>query len=121
MFDYLDRYYLKNGAERCLNLTETALSQFKEKIFKPRINELRSAILEEIQRDRENEIVDKELIKEAVWQFIYMGFEKKTMIKKIDGGGGFTWMGEKNLLIYDQDFENHLRQSTTEFYRKKAV
>jgi len=40
------------------------------------------SILNEIMKDRENEIVDKDLIKESIWQFIYMAFEKKTIIKK---------------------------------------
>jgi len=26
MFDYLDRYYLKNGSERCQSLVDTALT-----------------------------------------------------------------------------------------------
>ena len=33
MFHYLDRYYLKNGAEKSMTLTETALSIWKSKIF----------------------------------------------------------------------------------------
>lgn len=58
MFDYLDRYYLKSGNERCQSLTETALTQFKEKIFKESMNDFVNAILKEIHKDRENEIVD---------------------------------------------------------------
>ena len=67
MFEYLDRYYLKNGAERAQNLTETALSKFKDLVFNDKISELRRSILEEIQKDRLNEIVDKDLIKNAIW------------------------------------------------------
>jgi hypothetical protein len=44
MFDYLDRYYLKNGGPQ--NLTETALARFRDKIFKKREVELRKSILE---------------------------------------------------------------------------
>jgi len=84
MFEYLDRYYLKNGAEKCQNLTETALNHFKEKIFKNRMVDLRRCIMQEIKKDRENEIVDQDLIKESINQFIYMGFEKKVIIKKLE-------------------------------------
>jgi len=66
MFEYLDRYYLKNGAEKCQNLTETSLNHFKEKIFKYRMVDLRRSIMQEIHKDRENEIVDKDLIKESI-------------------------------------------------------
>ena len=48
-----------------------------------------------------------------------MGYEKKAQIKKNDNGT-FIWLGEKNLIMYDQEFENHLKQATTEFYRKKS-
>jgi len=75
--------------------------------------------MQEIQKDREDEFVNKDLIKDAIWQFIYMGFEKKATIKKMEGGE-FTWLGEKNLILYDQEFEAHLKNATTEFYRKKA-
>ena len=34
--------------------------------------------------------------------------------------GTFLWVGEKNLIMYDTEFENHLKQATTEFYRKKS-
>jgi len=65
MFEYLDRYYLKNENKK--NLTEFSLQLWKDKIFMSRMTDLRVAILTEITKDRENEIVDKELIKEAVF------------------------------------------------------
>jgi hypothetical protein len=120
LFEYLDRYYLKNGSERCQNLVETALNQFKDKVFKQRMSDLRWSILEEIKKDRESEITDKDLIKQAIMQFIYMGFEKKTILKKLDGSGEMIWVGEKNLLLYDQDFEAHLKTNTREYFQKKA-
>jgi hypothetical protein len=58
MFDYLDRYYLKSGSERCQSLTDTALSKFREIIFQKRKAEFVNAILQEIHKDRESEIVD---------------------------------------------------------------
>ena len=54
--------------------------------------------MQEIQKDREDEFVNKDLIKDAIWQFIYMGFEKKATIKKMEGGE-FTWLGEKNFHV----------------------
>jgi hypothetical protein len=36
---------------------------------------LRKAILDEIYKDREDNLVDKELIKRAILQFVYMGFQ----------------------------------------------
>ena len=76
MFNYLDRYYLKNGAEHpCTNLTHTALRYNREKVFDKKIGELRRSILTEIRKDRQSELVDRDLIKDAILQFIYMGYE----------------------------------------------
>lgn len=84
MFDYLDRYYLKNG-NNLEGLAQSALNLFKQLIFNIREQEFVNSILQEIHKERENEITDKELIKEAIQQFIYMGFENKIAIKKGNG------------------------------------
>ena len=110
LYDYLDRYFLKNAGEKCQSLTETALSLFKKKIFEKRKFDLTKAILNEIYKDRENEIVDKDLIKDSVNQFIYMGYEKKVGMKKVNDQ--VVWNGEKNLLLYDKDFESQLKEAT---------
>ena len=66
MFHYLDRYYLKNGAEKSMTLTETALSIWKKQIFDMFQKDLNLSIQAEIKKDRDNEIVDKELIKKSI-------------------------------------------------------
>ena len=48
------------------------------------MNNLRVAILNEIMKDRDNEMVDKDVIKEAVMQFMYMGFDNNHAIQKKD-------------------------------------
>lgn len=52
MFNYLDRYYLKNSQTDSQTLAQTALGKFKELIFKRRMSDLRWAILQEINKDR---------------------------------------------------------------------
>ena len=34
-----------------------------------------------------------------------MGLESKLAIKKFEGQNNFTWIGEKNLSLYDNKFE----------------
>ena len=64
MFEYLDRYHLKNqGAS---SLTDTALDTFRRSIFTNRITQVRRCILDEIEKDRKNEIIDKDLLKDAI-------------------------------------------------------
>lgn len=90
-----------------MNLTETALSFFREEIFKTRMTDLRKAILVEIRKDRENEFVDQDLIKEAVKQFVFMGYKKNIEIKRYPRTDSATlyWSGERDLTLYDREFE----------------
>ena len=119
IFEYLDRYHLKNAG--ALSLTDTALEYIRKNIFTSRITQLRRCILDEIEKDRQNEIIDKDLLKEAVLQYIYMGFEKRTVIKREEGSSQpIRWTGEKNLMKYDVEFEAYLLKATTEFYRKQS-
>jgi len=55
-------------------------------------------------------MVDQNLIKSSINQFIYMGYEKKIIIKKIDND--ISWNGEKNLILYDKEFEAPLKEAT---------
>ena len=74
-------------------------------IFQDHKIQLRRYILAEIKKDRENQIIDKDLLKAAIMQYIYMGFGKKTLIKKVDGSTDpIHWTGEKNLMLYDNEF-----------------
>ena len=71
VFQYLERLYLKYDE----SLTETALAMYRDKIFQKHLDRLRSAILVEIKKDREGEMVDHGLVKKAIMQFIYVGYE----------------------------------------------
>jgi len=68
-----------------MNLTKTALNIFHKHVFKVHLKNLTDAILTEIEKDRKEEIVDRDLIKTAISQYIIMGYERKTnIIKTVD-------------------------------------
>lgn len=62
---------------------------------------MRRATLVEIKKDREGQLIDKDLIKSAVQQFIYMGYEHKVLIAKKGGATELDWLAERNLMVYD--------------------
>ena len=64
IFSYLDRFYLKNAGDS--NLNQTSLYMFKKAIFETRGAELKNALLEEIRKDRENEMTDLDLIRDGI-------------------------------------------------------
>jgi hypothetical protein len=99
VMQYLDRFHLKNQGD--LSLTETSLNLFRDKIFQSRLPDLRKATLAEIKKDREGQLIDKDLIKSAVQQFIYMGYENKVLIAKKGGATDLDWLAERNLMVYD--------------------
>ena len=61
---YLDRYHLKTANQQ--SLTETALNLWRTDVYKKKLSTLRRSILAEIKKDRQNDMVEKELIKSSV-------------------------------------------------------
>ena len=62
--------------------------------------------MNEIRKDREDEVVNLEAIKTVVQQFIYMGLNiknknNKVTITKNPGTSAMDWKGEKIMEIYD--------------------
>ena len=46
-----------------------------------------------------------------------MGYVSKVIICKRGNSQSHEWVGERNLMVYDRDFEKQLKEATTEFYR----
>ena len=103
MFDYLNRYFLKNQSMKSLG--QTALMKFNELFYEKVKTELREVILEQISKDRNNQIVDRSIVKKAIQCYVDMGLNGAKPMK-IDAG--FIWQGDKNLVTYEQEFEIHL-------------
>lgn len=91
MFLYLDRYYLKNS--NATLLATTALQLFREHCFDKVHERLKVAILNQMSRDRNNEMVDLELVKRAIYTFVEMGFLTADIVKQDDD---YVWKGDKN-------------------------
>lgn len=91
MFSYLDRYYLRNN--NTVSLATSALHLFRDQCFNTVIDRLRTAILNQITKDRNNEIVDLDLVKRAIYTFVEMGFISADIVKQDDD---FIWKGDKN-------------------------
>lgn len=104
IFSYLDRYHLKNTSSQ--SLAATALTLFKDNCFMNIRDRLRQAILNQISRDRKNELVDLDQLKRAIYTFVEMGFIHGDIIKQDDD---FIYKGDKNNdTIYGQHFQVQL-------------
>lgn len=101
MFNYLDRYYLKNN--NTVTLATAALHLFRDDCFNNLTDRLRKAILTQMTRDRNNEMVDLGLVKRAIYTFVEMGFISADIVKVDDE---FVWKGDKNNdVCYIQKFQ----------------
>ena len=118
VMNYLDRFHLKNAGDQ--SLTQTSLQIFRQLIYKKWMYKLRESIVDQIRKDREGELVDNNQIRDAIQQFIFMGFDQKVQIKKFEGSSDLHWVGDKNLARYDDEFEDYFKQTSKEFFAQKA-
>lgn len=116
MFTYLDRYYLKNN--NTVSLATNALVLFREKCFNQQVERLRKAVLGQMSRDRNSELVDLDLVKRSIYAFVEMGFNSADIVKQDDE---FVWKGDKNNdAVYKKAFQDHLIQRVKEEYSQKS-
>jgi len=89
MFDYLNRYYLKNQSMKSLG--QTALQKFNELYFDAIKVELRDAVKTALSKDRDDHIVDREVIKRTIKCYVDMGLNGAKPMKSAEG---FRWEGD---------------------------
>ena len=84
-FQYLDRFYVK--MENVMTLREKGLDLFKSIVFSGVKKRVTHAIIEEINKNREEELIDESLLKNAIE--IYIDTDKS----------------KKKPVMYEEDFE----------------
>jgi len=103
MFMYLDRFHVPNS-EDLLNTSEQGYTLFRNNVFESFKDIARDAILNCIQRERDGEEQDRDLLRDAILVFVELG--KK--LKKVE------------LQIYKSDFHAALQKQTREYYKQKS-
>jgi cullin 1 len=98
-FTYLDRYYVKLQSTE--NLNNKGIKVFLEAVFEEVKVDLRSALLNIIEQERAGDLVDHDLIKGIVEMYIDLGLDR-------------------NLTVYNQDFEEFFLPATSEHFNRKA-
>ena len=75
------------------SLATTALQLFRDNCYIKVRDRVRDAILNQIRRDRDQEMVDLGLVKASIYTFVEMGFISGDIVKQDDE---FVWRGDKN-------------------------
>lgn len=103
LFMYLDRFYTPNTEGIC-SLKEQGFRLYKLTIFDSYSQYAKNAILNCVEKERNNEEQDRHLLKEAVDVFVEMGIN-------YDG---------KKLKVYKQALEKDLVEHAGAFYKRKS-
>lgn len=96
-FMYLDRYYVRHHAAATLH--DSSIDKFRNIVFNQVYTQCVKAILAEIDKEREGEVVDRDLLKRCV--------------------AVFTDLGDKTSL-YEEKLEKPLLENSREFYKIKS-
>lgn len=99
IFNYLDRYYVVRY--NLVDLHAVGVDAFKSIVYEEFKVKAREAVLAQMEKDREGEIVDTDLLRDtlAIFQEVGMG----------------------SMEAYENDFEVYMLQSTEKYYRKCAM
>lgn len=97
-FAYLDRYHVKYYS--LPTLEEAGLLKFRELIFDKIKSKVTTAVLAQIEEERDGATIDHSLIRETINLFVDMGMER--------------------LDVYRNDFEDHFLTASSEHYAQQA-
>lgn len=101
LFMYLDRFYTPN-TDGVLPLKEQGFKLYKEHIFDVYAAAARQAILNGIEKERNQENQDRALLQDAVGVFVEMGY----------------MYGNKKLKVYKVELEKHLVEATGQYFQR---
>eukprot|EP00168_Porphyra_purpurea_P000641 TRINITY_DN1073_c0_g1_i5.p1 TRINITY_DN1073_c0_g1~~TRINITY_DN1073_c0_g1_i5.p1 ORF type:complete len:555 (-),score=223.49 TRINITY_DN1073_c0_g1_i5:1146-2810(-) len=99
IFKYLDRFYVRRL--EIANLETVGYTVFLNRVFGTVKNDVRSAVLDIVKRERNGDVVDQSLVKKVVDLFVEMGLS--------------------NTEVYSDELERPLLEATAEFYQRQSA
>jgi len=103
MFMYLDRFHVPNS-EDLLNTSEQGYTLYRQNVFESFKETARNAVLGCIQRERDGEEQDRDLLRDSILVYVELG----NKLKKVE------------LQIYKEDFHKMLVAQTKQYYKQKS-
>ena len=117
IFTYLDRYYLPD--HKLASLSQSGLAIFKKEVFEQINKTIVKTIFDEIEAEREGEMVDWIRLKKILYCYRMMGLTS-AVVEKDEKTEELVWQGNQNIQYYKDMFEGEFIRQTTEFYKKQA-
>ncbi|CAK7895475.1 cell division control protein 53 [[Candida] anglica] len=111
VFDYMNRYWVQkersDGRRDVFDVNTLSLLKWKTHLFNENAELLIEEVLAQIERQRNNEIVDSSLISTAIKSLVFLGIDVQDLKKP-------------NLVVYIKHFENVFLERTAEYYQKES-
>lgn len=111
VFDYMNRYWVQkersDGRRDIYDVSTLCMLQWKTHMFNNNAERLIEEILQQIERQRNNEIIDTNLISSAVKSLVYLGIDTQDLKKA-------------NLVVYINYFEKDFLDETAKYYRNES-
>lgn len=115
MFDYLNRYFLKNQNLKSIGIT--AMEIFVSKCYEQVKDSLRNQLLNVFTQDRNGKDADESQLAAVIKTYVQMGLTAAQPQRINDK---YFWEGSKNLTHYENEFEVHFLTRAREEYDNKA-
>jgi hypothetical protein len=121
VFANLDKFYLKMVDKTLFHIGFTIFTTECFKVQAPRIAQL---ILAQINKERNEDIIDSDQVIKGIRCIYEMGHQKDVTLKK--GGGDlvtsqYIYESKIEAKYYTEEFEKKLRDDTERFYKDKAL
>ncbi|CAN3353023.1 cell division control protein 53 [Diutina catenulata] len=112
VFNYMNRYWVQkersDGRRDVFDVNTLCLIKWKLEMFQANAETLVDQVLELIEKQRNNEIVETNLISSAIKSFVALGIDVQDLKKN-------------NLVVYIQNFEQKFLARTGEYYSKESA
>lgn len=109
VFDYINRHWVRRqreeGQKDVHQVYHLALLTWREKLFKHISKQLTSSILNLIERERNGEIINSNIISKAISTYVELGIDRDAPNAR-----------GTNLFVYKESFENELIEDTERYY-----
>jgi len=117
LFVYLDRFYIKRVS--ALPLKAVGVQKFEQVVFNSVKEEVRTGVLGLIEKEREGEEVNRDLLKSVVKVFVEIGDWRPLFPTRT--GEEIGDIGAARFNIYTKELETALLSATSEFYARESA
>ena len=116
IFCYLDKYHVRN--RQVESLFQFGLTIFKKQIYDKISKELVNSAIDQIQKERNKDMVDRAQIKKVLQCITQMGLKNPEIMKvKENNSDRLLWKGESDNAHYTNDFEKKFLDTTKRHYK----